>query len=178
MGITKENCGEEEYHLGFTFGKTNIWDSLIGIKPQEDCLLWKNGRSAVGGRRPAIGGRRSGGADCFWRSALGGRQSSLAVGGRVENSAVGAHHSSPKRRSLAVGYSETDWKSSVLSSFEILWMALRSQLLLSNFRRRYARLLLCGRCSAGSQNFEIFWGQIACSNFLGGWADCFLNHSY
>ena len=60
----------------------------------------------VGGR-PAIGGRRSGGADCFWRSALGGRQSSLEVGGRVENSAVGAHHSSPKRRSLAVGYSES-----------------------------------------------------------------------
>ena len=48
----------------------------------------------MGGRRPAIGGRLLG----------------SVVGTDVrtsENSAVGAQHSSPKRRSLAVGYSES-----------------------------------------------------------------------
>ena len=62
-----------------------IGSILVGAKPQEVFSLSKNETSAVGGRRPAVGGRRSGGADHFGRPALEGQLSE--VDGRL--SAVG-----------------------------------------------------------------------------------------
>ena len=45
---------------------------LIGMKPQEDFFLWKNGRSAVGARvgQSAFGGRLSEVGSRHWRSEV------------------------------------------------------------------------------------------------------------
>ena len=89
---------------------------MLGLLAKTNCSKLPNRNETrktvcsekMGDRRSAaIGGRHSGGAVCFWWSAPGSRQSALVFGSRVENSAVGAHHSSPQRRSLAVGYSES-----------------------------------------------------------------------
>ena len=149
--------------------KRKLPNCLVAMKPQEVCLLWKNGRTALGARRTsgAVCFGRTGGVVCSGCTALGW--------------------------GVCFGRTALEWSSllwvlrSCALTLRMFFIMLGSQLWLSTFCHQSKTFTafvyfifppssnlktpshVCKIFRLSRIFFQIFWGQSACSILLGAW---------